>query len=235
MSKKKVTKKTIGKKVKRPAKKAIKKKIAKKATGKKVKKKIAKKAMAKKTKKKVTSKQKAKKKATKKVIAKKVAKKATKKAIAKKATKKVAKKAIAKKVAKKVTKKLTAKKSTKKTQVDVEFLIQKEPAAAEVVITDAQGRRYCQIPECDQFDTVEGYCRYHYLLHWKKIQLRRKILSEGKLDKYISNLTDRYPDRFLEILKNDLKSQANLELVLHDMGELGTEEETKPSTDDDDL
>jgi hypothetical protein len=85
-----------------------------------------------------------------------------------------------------------------------------EPAAPaveeEVVLTDSEGRRYCRVKDCDQLSVVDGYCRYHYLLYWKKIQVRKKILSEGKLERYIEDLTARYPDKFLDMLRKDLRS-----------------------------
>ncbi len=77
----------------------------------------------------------------------------------------------------------------------------------ELYLTDAEGRRFCRVRDCDQLAAVDGYCRYHYLLYWKKIQIRKKILTEGKLERYIEELTARYPDKFLEILRKDLRSE----------------------------
>src|SRR5687768_4610821 len=62
----------------------------------------------------------------------------------------------------------------------------------EIILTDAEGRRYCRVSDCDQIANVDTYCRYHYLLHWKKIQVRKKILADGKLERYIEELTSRY-------------------------------------------
>lgn len=79
----------------------------------------------------------------------------------------------------------------------------------EIILTDAEGRRYCKVKECDQISSVEGYCRFHYLLLWKKIQVRRKILVDGKLEKYVEDLTSRYPDKFLEMIRRDLKTEKD--------------------------
>lgn len=79
----------------------------------------------------------------------------------------------------------------------------------EVVLTDAEGRRYCRAKDCDQVGIVDGYCRYHYLLLWKKIQIRRKILTDGKLQRYVEELTSRYPDKFLEVIRKDLRSEKD--------------------------
>lgn len=79
----------------------------------------------------------------------------------------------------------------------------------DVILTDAEGNRYCRVRDCDQISTVDGYCRYHYLLLWKKIQVRKKILTDGKLEYYIVELTARYPDKFLEMIRRDLRTQKD--------------------------
>jgi hypothetical protein len=79
----------------------------------------------------------------------------------------------------------------------------------EVVLTDAEGRRLCRVRDCDQAAAVEGYCRYHYLALWKRIQVRRKILMDGKLGRYVEELTSRYPDKFLEMIWKDLRAEKD--------------------------
>lgn len=88
-------------------------------------------------------------------------------------------------------------------------VLEEPEPAEEVILTDAEGRRYCRIKDCDRLAEVEMYCRYHYISLWKNIQTRRQILQEGKLERYIEELTARYPDKFLEILKKDLRSEKD--------------------------
>ncbi len=97
-----------------------------------------------------------------------------------------------------------------------------------VSITDAEGRVLCRSMNCDQVSVVEGYCRYHYLLYWKKIQLRRKILSEGKLEKYVQELTARYPDKYLDILAKDLATEKDFQQTCQELGIGGHENEVDP-------
>jgi hypothetical protein len=92
-----------------------------------------------------------------------------------------------------------------------------EEASEEIVLTDAEGRRYCRVKDCDQTSVVDGYCRYHYLLYWKRIQVRKKILGEGKLERYIEELTSRYPDKYLEMLKKDLKSEKDFLAAIQEL------------------
>lgn len=79
----------------------------------------------------------------------------------------------------------------------------------EIYLTDAEGRRLCRVRDCDQAANVDAYCRYHYLLLWKKIQVRKKIIEDGKLSKYVEDLTSRYPDKFLEMIRKDLRSEKD--------------------------
>ncbi|MEQ1723203.1 MAG: hypothetical protein ABL930_08490 [Pseudobdellovibrio sp.] len=87
----------------------------------------------------------------------------------------------------------------------------------EVYLTDSEGRRLCKVRDCDQVANVDAYCRYHYLLLWKKIQIRKSILIDGKLEKYLEDLTTRYPDKFLEVIKKDLKTEKDFLSVIQEM------------------
>ena len=87
----------------------------------------------------------------------------------------------------------------------------------EIVLLDAEGRRYCRVKDCDQASTVDGYCRYHYLLFWKNIQVRKKILAEGKLERYIEELTARYPDKYLDMLRKDLRSEKEFMAAIQEL------------------
>lgn len=91
------------------------------------------------------------------------------------------------------------------------------PTVEEIILTDAEGRRYCRVKDCDQAAVVEAYCRYHYLLYWKKIQVRKKILDEGRLERYIEELTARYPDKFLDMLRKDLRSEKEFLAAIQEL------------------
>lgn len=101
----------------------------------------------------------------------------------------------------------------------------------EVVLTDAEGRRYCRAMDCDQIGLVDGYCRYHYLYFWKKIQVRKKILADGKLERYIEELTSRYTDKFIELLRKDTRTEKDF---LAAVQELELDDSASNSQQDDD-
>jgi hypothetical protein len=176
------------------------------------------------------------KKAAPKAAAKKLAKKVepkAKKALAtvKKAVGKV-EKVVAKALAPKAPKEKEAKQAkvkpekepkAKKTAEPVKAIEPEAPAQeeiyeeAEVYLTDAEGRRYCRVKDCDQIAMVDAYCRYHYLLFWKKIQVRKEILTEGKLERYIEDLTARYPDKYLEMLRKDLRTEKDFTAAIAEL------------------
>lgn len=137
---------------------------------------------------------------------------ATKPVVKAKATKPVVEPALAPKGKKEKEPKAKAPKA-----IDVPVVDEKKAEEAEVVLTDAEGRRYCRVQDCDQIAIVEAYCRYHYLLYWKKIQYRKKILADNKFYKYIDELTAKYPDKFLEVIRKDLASQKNFAAAIQEM------------------
>lgn len=101
----------------------------------------------------------------------------------------------------------------------------------EIVLTDAEGRRYCRSTDCDQIGIVDGYCRYHYLYFWKKIQNRKKIIADGKLERYVDELTSRYSDKFVELLRKDLRTEKDFVAALQEL-DLDDAAQTQDSEDD---
>jgi hypothetical protein len=107
-----------------------------------------------------------------------------------------------------------------------------EKESGEVILTDAEGNRYCRARDCDQIAAVDAYCRYHYLLFWKKIQIRKKILQDGKLERYVEELTSRYPDKFLEMIRRDLRTEKDFVQAIQELeiDEAGLDNEFEEDT-----
>lgn len=100
-----------------------------------------------------------------------------------------------------------------------EVWVEEDKAASddEIFLTDAEGRRYCRARDCDQIAIVDAYCRFHYLMFWKKIQVRKKILQDGKLERYVEELTSRYPDKFLEMIRRDLRTEKDFLAAIQEL------------------
>lgn len=108
--------------------------------------------------------------------------------------------------------------SEEEIEVDEEWVAEeKAKSDEEVFLTDAEGRRYCRARDCDQIAAVDAYCRYHYLMFWKKIQVRKKILQDGKLERYVEELTSRYPDKFLEMIRRDLRTEKDFLAAIQEL------------------
>lgn len=102
----------------------------------------------------------------------------------------------------------------------------------EVILTNADGKHYCKAPDCDMVATTQGYCRLHFIATWKRNKNKLKILSAGILDKYIEELTSRYPDKYVDIMRKDLSSEKDFhsiisEMEMEDQGEEQFEEDSK--------
>lgn len=117
----------------------------------------------------------------------------------------------------KVAAKAKAKSPKEEVVEELDITIEVEGDPEEVVLTDAEGRRYCKVKDCDQLDLVDGYCRYHYLLLWKRIQTRKKILADGKLERYIEDLTSRYPDKYIEMIRKDLRTEKDFASAIQEL------------------
>ena len=134
-------------------------------------------------------------------------------------------------------------KAVEEDDIDINDLIlddsETEEKDEEIYLTDSEGRRLCKVRDCDQVSNVDGYCRYHYLLLWKKIQTRKHILIDGKLEKYVEDLMARYPDKFVEVIKKDLKTEKDFLSVIQELeidesalNEAESDEEVQSFTDE---
>ena len=87
----------------------------------------------------------------------------------------------------------------------------------QVVLTNAEGKQFCYHKECDQVATTDIYCRHHYVLLWKLIQCKKKILEGGKLEKFIQEVSSRYPDKFLDMIRKNLSTERDFTTTLQEL------------------
>jgi len=79
------------------------------------------------------------------------------------------------------------------------------------------GESVCREVACEGLATSGGYCRLHYIKNWKKIQRKALILKEKKLNQYIEELVAKYPDKYIEAIRQDLASDKDFAKVIHDL------------------
>lgn len=95
-----------------------------------------------------------------------------------------------------------------------------EAQAQNVAEYDSQGRAICREVGCDALAVMAGYCRAHYIKNWKKIKRKEMILREKKLNRYIEELVAKYPDKYIEAIREDLANDKAFSKVVTDL-ELG--------------
>lgn len=93
----------------------------------------------------------------------------------------------------------------------------------------------CMIEGCEESKTTGDFCRLHYITKWKRLKKKEKVLAEKRLNKYIEELTSRYPDEYIEVIKRDLSSDKNFAELLQDLEIEDVDEVVGVEEDDDEF
>lgn len=81
----------------------------------------------------------------------------------------------------------------------------------------AEPEAVCREVACEGLATTAHYCRLHYIKNWKKIKRKEVILKEGKLIQYIEELVVKYPDKYIEAIRQDLANDKDFAKVIYDL------------------
>ena len=92
---------------------------------------------------------------------------------------------------------------------ELEYL--KKRDQEEVLIKDAEGRRYCNNENCDQPAVTDIYCRYHYLSAWKYLQKRKQLRENQYLQNTIQEVVQSMGTEALDFMLKDFKTEKNFE------------------------
>jgi hypothetical protein len=142
------------------------------------------------------------------------------KATAKAALKAAAKPVVAAKADKK-TKELSSGKATAKTAASMAAVAGISiPLRSTGSLKASRAARHdnnCREANCENLASSGGYCRLHYIRNWKKIKRKELILKEGKLNRYIEELVNKYPDKYIEAIRQDLATDADFANAIRDL------------------
>ena len=72
----------------------------------------------------------------------------------------------------------------------------------------------CREASCENLATTGQYCRMHYIKNWRRIKLKEAILLDGRLQRYIAELVDKYPDKYIEAIQHDLQTDDTFSLII---------------------
>jgi hypothetical protein len=65
----------------------------------------------------------------------------------------------------------------------------------------------CEAKGCRKPGISQGYCRLHYFSHWREIKENEKVKAERRLNAYVDRLAKRYPDDYLEKIKEGIEDE----------------------------
>lgn len=82
---------------------------------------------------------------------------------------------------------------------------------------EASGPAVCREVACELIATTGHYCRMHYIKNWKKVKRKEMILKERKLNHYIEELVSKYPDKYIEAIRQDLANEKDFAKVIADL------------------
>jgi hypothetical protein len=83
----------------------------------------------------------------------------------------------------------------------------------------------CREPGCEHEFTLVGYCRMHYIKNWRRIKRKEAILASGQLNNYVEELVNKYPDKYLDVIRQDLATEKEWGKVVVDLELEATDEE----------
>lgn len=68
--------------------------------------------------------------------------------------------------------------------------------------------KICKEPDCHNAATTKGFCRLHYLKNWRRLKADEDARAANKLNQYVEGVIRRHPERYLEVIKEDLLNKA---------------------------
>lgn len=95
-------------------------------------------------------------------------------------------------------------------------------------------KKRCREPGCENDFSIGGYCRLHYIKNWRKIKRKEAIIASGQLNNYVEELVSKYPDKYLDVIRQDLASEKDWSKVVVDL-ELDSADEESGAEEDIDV
>jgi hypothetical protein len=106
---------------------------------------------------------------------------------------------------------------------------EKKKTKAEIAALNRKNR--CREPGCEHETLLSGFCRLHYIKNWRKIKRKEAILASGQLNNYVEELVSKYPDKYLDVIRQDLASEKEWAKVVIDLELESADEEGSADED----
>ncbi len=66
--------------------------------------------------------------------------------------------------------------------------------------------KICIEEGCKDVQRTKDYCRLHYMKNWKKIKESQQKKAADRLNKYVEGICNKFPDRFMEVIRREIKT-----------------------------
>lgn len=77
--------------------------------------------------------------------------------------------------------------------------------------------KICLEPGCRNVQTTKRYCRLHYLKNWKTLKQEVQTKAAERLNRYVEGIVKKYPDRYMEVIRKDLRGKRDFEPFLDEL------------------
>lgn len=84
-------------------------------------------------------------------------------------------------------------------------------------LREAANKKRCREPGCELEILLNGFCRMHYIKNWRKIKRKEAIIASGQLNNYVEELVSKYPDKYLDVIRQDLATEKEWGKVVVDL------------------
>ena len=84
-------------------------------------------------------------------------------------------------------------------------------------------KKFCAHTECRLEAITVGYCRLHYLAHWKDLQGREKVKAAKRLNAYVERFAKKFPSDFIEKIREDIDDENKFKESVQEV-EVGIDE-----------
>lgn len=94
----------------------------------------------------------------------------------------------------------------------------------------AKKPKKCSTRGCKNPGVSNGLCRLHYLLGYKDRKADEKSRAERRLNAYVDRLAKRYPDEYLEKIKEGIENEDAFKKTIEQL-ELDKDHDEHPETE----
>jgi hypothetical protein len=70
--------------------------------------------------------------------------------------------------------------------------------------------KICLEEGCKNEQTTKGFCRLHYLKNWKRIREEGEQKAATRLNRYVEGIVRNHPDRYMEVIRKDIRERKEL-------------------------